>query len=117
MTNGKVTIRAKSDPSIEVSGILGEGREHFFHLVLAPDTPALHFNKDYWERVITIPADIGSVFRAKVNGVEYRFIVTVSTGPEDRSIYFATRKDGETFWFRGEDIDPDTTQVELEGWV
>ena len=36
MTDEKVTLRAKSDPSIEVSGILEEEREYFFRLILAP---------------------------------------------------------------------------------
>lgn len=117
MTNEKVTIRAKSDPSIEVSGIFEEEREHFFYLILAPGAPSTYFDKDYWERVITLPADFGAVFRAKVCGEEYRITVTAANDPEDRNIYFATDKDGETSWFRAEDIDPDTVQVELEGWA
>ncbi len=117
MTDEKVTLRAKSDPSIEVSGIPEEKSEYFFYLTLAPDTPPTAFDRDYWERVITLLVDFGTVFRAKVHGVEYRIIVTASRNPDDQSIYFATRKDGETFWFRVEDIDPDTIQVELEGWA
>lgn len=115
MSDEKTTLRAKSDPSIEVSGISDEECEYFFHLFLAPDTPSTPFDKDYWERVITLPVDFGAVFHAKVNGEEYRIIVTASIEPEDQSIYFATNKDGETFWFRAEDIDPDTIQTELEG--
>ena len=115
MTDEKITIRAWNNPSIEVSGIPEEEGEYFFYLILAPDTPAVPFEKRYWERVITLPTDIGAVFRAKVRGEDCRIIVTASMNPEDQSIYFATRKDGETFWFRAEDIDPDTIQFELEG--
>ena len=39
----------------------------------------MHFDKDYWERVITLPVDFGAVFRAKVHGEEYRIIVTASS--------------------------------------
>ena len=112
MTNEKITLRAKSNPSVEVSGIIERESDYFIHLLLAPDTPFTTFDKDYWERVITLPADFGAVFRAKVRGEEYRIIVT-----DGQSIYFATNKDGETFWFRSEDIDLDTVQVELEGWA
>ena len=112
MSTEKVTIRAKSDPSIKVSGTSKEKSEYFFYLILAPDTPPTAFDRDYWERVITLPTDFGAVFHAKVNGEEYRIIVT-----DGQSIYFATNKDGETFWFRSEDIDPNTVQVELGGWA
>lgn len=112
MTNEKVTLRAKSDPSIEISGILEEEREYFFRLILAPDTPTMHFGKDYWERVITLPVDFGAVFRAKVRGEECRILVA-----KGWSTYFATNKYGKTFWALPEDIDHDTIKIELGGWV
>lgn len=115
MTNEKITLRTKSNPSVEVSGIIERESDYFIHLLLAPDTPFTTFDKDYWERIITLPAGFGAVFRARVCGEEYRITVTAANDPDDESIYFATRKDGETFWFRAEDIDPDSVQVELEG--
>ena len=117
MTNEKITLRAKSNPSVEVSGIIERESDYFIHLLLAPDTPFTTFDKDYWERVITLPADFGAVFRAKVRGEEYRIIVTAAIDLDNERIYFATNKDGETFWFRSEDIDLDTVQVELKGWA
>ena len=57
MNTEKVTIRAKSDPSVEVSGISEEGGEYFFYLILAPSTPPIAFEKNYWELVITLPTD------------------------------------------------------------
>ena len=51
MSTEKVTIRAKNDPSIEVSGIFEEERKNFFYLILAPGTPPTAFDKDYWECV------------------------------------------------------------------
>lgn len=111
MNTEKVTIRAKSNPSIEVSGIFFEGeREYFFYLILAPGTPPIAFDQDYWERVITLPTDIGAVFRAKVNEEECRILVT-----KGWSTYFATNKYGKTFWALPADIDPNTVQFELEG--
>lgn len=110
MSNEKVTIRPKNNPSFEVSGISeGEG-ECFFRLILSPSTPPVAFNKSYWERVITLPTDIGAVFRAKVRGEECRIIVT-----KGWSTYLATNKYGKTFWTLPADIDPDTIQIELEG--
>lgn len=117
MTKMRMTIRAISDPDVELTGTVNEETDIGIWLVLANGAESTFFSKTDWKIISALPTTPGTVFRATADKENYRVVVTSAVDSVDEEIYFCVDADGTFYWKSAESFDPDSVQIELDAWV
>lgn len=105
----RITLRAKSDGT-EISGELVGEHGAGWTIRLATGVRANDFYDTQWDRVYALPSKPGTVFRARVRGVENVRVMVDHEG----DFLTAVVIDGETYHC-DKHIDASTVRIELEG--
>lgn len=117
MTKIRMTIRAISDPDVELTGTVKEETDTGVWLFLANGAEATFFSKTDWKILSALPTTPGTVFRANAGKKSYRVVVTSAVDSVDEEIYFCVDEDGTFCWKSAESFDQDSVQLELDAWV
>lgn len=110
----KITLRAKSDPSVEITGELISSLTDCWEVQLALGVTANAFDRVEWERIYELPTTPGTVFRATVRGVGDTRLITYRRFGE--GMYRGVARSGGYYTVLREHIDASTVKIELEGW-
>lgn len=117
MTKIQMTIRAISDPDVELTGTVKEETDTGVWLFLANGAEATFFSKTDWKVISALPTTAGTVFRATAGKKNYLVVVTSPTESCDDEFYFCVDVTGTFCWRSAEAFDPDSVQIELDAWV
>lgn len=110
----KITLQAKTDPSITVTGELIREGNGLYDVRLAPDVSSNAFFKEDWERVYDLPTVPGTVIRATIRGVPNMPAFRVEAESDVGTNWWCSLQAIEgRYWHRDEHIDASTVVVEF----